>query len=97
MVLPLWDENPFKSPSKPVVNWVIILINIALYLCQVGGTEDLSSTWALAYGAIPAAVLHLDPVAVGMQSTYAPWLRPELTVITSIFLHADLGRLQPRR
>ena len=38
MVLPLYDDNPFKLPVKPVVTWLLILANVLMFLVEAGGS-----------------------------------------------------------
>ena len=32
MVVPLYDDNPFAAPVKPVVTWCLIAANLAVWL-----------------------------------------------------------------
>ncbi len=94
MVLPLWDENPFTAPVKPVVTWGLIALNVLIFVVQIAVPGDAVTAAAIGFGATPAAVLHLDPLAIDMQRTGSGgWLWPELTIITSMFLHGDVLHL----
>lgn len=94
MVMPIWDDNPFKSAVPPLATWTLIALNIVLFLTQVAAPGDAITDGAMGFGAIPAAVLHLDPVATALQhDSSGGWLRPELTLVTSMFLHGDLLHL----
>jgi membrane associated rhomboid family serine protease len=94
MALPLWDENPFKTPIKPWVSWSIILLNIAVFFFQYGHTADFAYAVAVGFGATPSAVLHISDIAVQTQHDGSGgWLPPELTIITSLFLHGDFTHL----
>jgi membrane associated rhomboid family serine protease len=94
MALPLWDENPFKTETKPWVTWGIILLNIGIFFFQYGHTVDFARAIAVGFGATPSAVLHIDTIALETQHDGSGgWLPPELTIVTSLFLHGDFGHL----
>ena len=79
MVFPLYDDNPFRRARVPYVTWGLILLNVVIFLFEVGATEDANKALLASFGATPAAVTHQAP-AVG-------WLPPELTLISYMFLH----------
>ena len=37
MVVPIYDDNPFTQPVKPVVTWCLIAGNLAVFLYEIGG------------------------------------------------------------
>jgi membrane associated rhomboid family serine protease len=79
MVMPLYDDNPFNLPHRPIVTWTLILVNVLIFLAEAGsGNVD---AFALAYGATPATLVG-DAVIPGGIS-------PVLTLVTYQFLHAD--------
>src|SRR4051812_30152949 len=79
MVLPLYDDNPFQLPHRPIVTWVMIGLNFIVFLVELSATD--SDFIALAYGVVPAAL--------GGEVTVPGGLSPVLTLITYQFLHAD--------
>jgi membrane associated rhomboid family serine protease len=84
MVMPIYDENPFRLPHRPVVTWSLIGVNLIVFLAEylVGeGPED----WVASFGVVPAAFVG-DGVVPGA-------LPPVLTLFTYMFLHADLGHI----
>jgi len=94
MVMPLWDENPFAAPVRPVVTWSLLAVNVAVFLLQFGASSDQIAEWTVGFGATPAAVLNLEPVAVGLQQgATLGWVWPSLTLVTYMFLHGDFGHL----
>ena len=85
MVMPLWDENPFTKPSKPWVTWGIIALNIAVFCIQAGAGIEGEEAIIKAYALSPVAVVH--------QNTLQGVLSAELSLLTYMFLHADIFHL----
>ncbi len=81
MVLPLYDDNPFTLPVRPVVTWILILANVLVFLVQSGGSDVEAQAIANAFGVTPAALLG------GVTPA------PVLTLITYMFIHADLSHI----
>jgi rhomboid family protein len=79
MVLPLYDDNPFKLPHRPIVTWTLIGLNILIFLVQSSAGND--DALVLGMAVIPAAF-------VGDVSV--PGLSPVTTLLTYQFLHASL-------
>src|SRR5437879_3369713 len=81
MVLPLYDDNPFKLPVKPIVTWLLILANLLVFLAALGGSDAEGLAIANAFGVTPAALLGgITPA-------------PVLTLLTYMFIHADLAHI----
>jgi membrane associated rhomboid family serine protease len=81
MVLPLYDDNPFKLPVKPVVTWLLILANVLVYLAELGASDSEAQAIANAFGVNPTALLGgITPA-------------PVLTLLTYMFIHADVGHI----
>src|SRR5258708_14595273 len=81
MVLPLYDDNPFKLPVKPVVTWLLILANVLVFLVEIGGSDAEMQAIANAFGVTPTALLG------GVTPA------PVLTLVTYMFVHADAGHI----
>src|SRR4051794_27132324 len=79
MVLPLYDDNPFKWPYRPVVTWWLIGINLFVFLVEFSATD--ADVFATSYGVVPAALFGDVRVPGGLS--------PTLTLLTYQFLHAD--------
>jgi membrane associated rhomboid family serine protease len=79
MVFPLYDDNPFRRARVPFVTWSLIVLNIVIFLYQVGVGEVGIKAFLASFGATPASVLHNAP--------QAGQLPPEATLITYMFLH----------
>jgi len=84
MVMPLYDDNPFKLPHTPVVSWSLIGITIATFVLEFSANDD-PTVIASQFGVIPAAV-------AGAFS-FPGAVNPLLTLITYQFLHADIVHL----
>ena len=84
-MIPLGDENPTRS--KPVVTIALLIICCLIYLWQLSlGQEGQRAIYAL--GVIPASLLEVRALPVSLQ-----WVSPEMTVITSMFLHGGFFHL----
>jgi rhomboid family protein len=84
MVMPLWDDNPFTKPSKPWVTWGIIALNFVVFAVQVS------------YGDAEEAILKayaLTPVALSKPVSLLGGIPADLTLVTYMFLHADIFHL----
>jgi membrane associated rhomboid family serine protease len=81
MVMPLYDDNPFKLPHRPIVTWGLIVVNIVIFFAEVGastGPETIERT----YGLVPGALISVPGA-----------LLPVLTLFSYQFLHADIMHL----
>jgi membrane associated rhomboid family serine protease len=81
MVLPLYDDNPFKLPVRPIVTWLLILANILVFMVELGGSDAEAQAIANAFGVTPAALIG------GVTPA------PVLTLLTYMFIHADLAHI----
>jgi membrane associated rhomboid family serine protease len=84
MVMPLWDDNPFTKASKPWITWGIITLNIIVFIVQVG-YGDAEEAIVKAYALTPVTLTH--PVSI------LSMLPVDLTLVTYMFLHADIFHL----
>jgi membrane associated rhomboid family serine protease len=84
MVFPLYDDNPFKLPRPPFVTWGLIAVNIIVFLVEIGSDETAKAILA-SFAANPAAIAH-DVHTTGP-------VPPELTLVTSMFLHGGWEHL----
>lgn len=85
MVTPIYDDNPFRMPVRPVVTWSLIAANILVYLIEVGSGSGDTQEMANIYGLLPSAL-------VGDVSI-TDALPPVLTLVTYQFLHSDFMHL----
>ena len=84
MVMPLYDDNPFKQPHTPVVTWSLIAVTIVAFIFEFS-TKDDPLVVANQFGVIPAAV-------TGAYS-FPGAINPLLTLVSYQFLHADIVHL----
>ena len=84
MVMPLYDDNPFKLPQTPVVSWSLIGITIVAFILEFSANDD-PLVVANQFGVIPAAVSG----AYSFPGALNPWL----TLFSYQFLHADIVHL----
>ncbi len=84
MVMPLYDDNPFKLPHRPVVTWSLIVANILVFVAEIGasgGPQEL----VFHYGVTPGALFGTFDVPGALS--------PSLTLVSYMFLHADVLHL----
>ena len=84
MVMPLYDDNPFKATHTPVVSWSLIAITIVAFIFEFSA-HDNPLVIANQFGVIPAAV-------TGAYS-FPGAISPLLTLVSYQFLHADIVHL----
>src|ERR1700676_3517726 len=77
MVFPLYDDNPFKLPVKPIVTWLLILANVLVFMVELGGSDAEAQAIVNAFGVTPPALL------CGVTPAPLPPL------VTYMFIHAD--------
>jgi membrane associated rhomboid family serine protease len=83
MVMPVWAHSPFKWPTPPYAMWLLIVVNLIVFVVQVrGGPEQMEQVGQIA-GVIP--------VALTGRSVGGLW--PPLTLITYQFLHINLSHV----
>jgi membrane associated rhomboid family serine protease len=85
MVVPIYDDNPFSPPVKPVVTWGLIALNVAILLYEVGASQLALDRIIDSFSLTPAAFIG-DIAARG-------WVPAFLTIITYQFFHADIAHV----
>ena len=84
-MIPLADDNPTRS--TPLVTYILIALCIVVFLWQLSlGPNVKSAIYAL--GVIPASLLQGALLPQELR-----WVSPEITVITSMFLHGGFMHL----
>ena len=78
MVFPLYDDNPFKRARVPYVTWGLIVLNVGIFLLEIGATDDTVKALLASFAATPAAITH--------HTASGSW-PPELTLVSYMFLH----------
>jgi len=84
MVVPIYDENPLRLPHRPIVTWGLIVLNILIFLAEIG-IVPVSDGMLTRLAVMPATFLgnSVAPSLVG----------PVFSLFTYMFLHADWGHL----
>ena len=82
MVVPIYDDNPFSPPVKPVVTWGLIAVNLAILLYEMGASQLALDRIIDSFSLTPAAFIG----DIGARG----WVPALLTIITYQFFHADL-------
>lgn len=106
MVFPLSDDNT-DIRSFPVVNIVLIVINVLVFVVLQGMGANINFTYA--YSTVPAEILSGKDLVTesrvvemntqqGVQKVEVPGLRPTpvsvyLTLLTSMFMHGSIMHL----
>jgi membrane associated rhomboid family serine protease len=85
MVVPIYDDNPFAPPVKPVVTWCLIAANLAIYFYEIAASQLALDRMLDTFSLTPAAFTG-DMAARG-------WLPAWATVITYQFFHADIAHI----
>jgi membrane associated rhomboid family serine protease len=85
MVVPIYDDNPFAPPVKPVVTWCLIAANLAIYFYEVAASQLALDRMLDTFSLTPAAFTG-DMDARG-------WLPAWATVVTYQFFHADIAHI----
>jgi membrane associated rhomboid family serine protease len=83
MVFPLYDDNPFKLPVKPVVTWSLIAANFLVFFVELAASDG-GEAMAESFGVTPAVLVG------GAPST---GVTPALTLLTYMFLHAGWAHI----
>ena len=84
MVVPIYDENPWRLPHRPIITWGLIVLNILIYLAESGVVP------------VPDGMLTrlaLTPATFLGNSVMPDLLGPVRSLLTYMFLHADWGHL----
>ena len=85
MVVPLYDDNPFAAPVKPVVTWCLIAVNLAVFFYEAGASQLALDQMIDTFSLTPAAFTG-DMEARG-------WVPAFATILTYQFFHADIAHL----
>ena len=84
-MIPLSDDNP--THSKPYVTIALIALCCLLFIWQLTlGSNGGKAIFAL--GVIPTSLLQDTPLPTNLR-----WVSPELTLLTSMFLHGGFMHL----
>jgi membrane associated rhomboid family serine protease len=82
-VIPLHDDNPTRS--TPVVTYLLVAVNVVVFLMQLAGGD----VFTLRYALFPAAITEGARPFVVRGAVIHPLEPVWLTVVTSMFLHGS--------
>jgi membrane associated rhomboid family serine protease len=85
MVVPLYDDNPFTAPVKPVVTWCLIAVNLAVFFYEAGASQLALDQMIDTFSLTPAAFTGHMPAR--------GWVPAFATIFTYQFFHADIAHL----
>src|SRR2546425_407356 len=85
MVVPLYDDNPFTQPVKPLVTWCLIAANLGVFFYEAGASQAGLDRMIDTFGLTPAALAG----DVGVRG----WVAAVATLVSYQFFHADIGHL----
>src|SRR5258708_30804297 len=85
MVVPIYDDNPFVEPVKPVVTWCLIAANLAIFFYETGASEIAFDRLIDTFSLTPAAFIG----EIGARG----WVPAFVTLLTYQFFHADLAHI----
>src|SRR5256886_10810590 len=85
MVVPIYDDNPFVQPVKPVVTWCLIAANLAVFFYETGASQLAFDRLIDTFSLTPAALIG----EVGARG----WVPAFVTLVTYQFFHADIAHL----
>jgi membrane associated rhomboid family serine protease len=85
MVIPIYDNDPLEKSHRPYVNWVLIALNIAIFLVQVGSTDKAATQILLNFA--------LFPVAVTGDAITGGFMPPSFSIFTYMFLHGGWSHI----
>ncbi|MBX9877056.1 MAG: rhomboid family intramembrane serine protease [Candidatus Obscuribacterales bacterium] len=78
-MFPVYDDN--QSSSKPIVTWVLIVINVFVFVNEVTMPEGALNSFLDVWGTVPSKLTH------------SPGTGEYLTLFTSMFLHGGWSHL----
>jgi|HigsolmetaAR206D_1030411.scaffolds.fasta_scaffold05248_2 Uncharacterized membrane protein (homolog of Drosophila rhomboid) len=78
-MFPLGDDNP--TLRTPIINWLLIAINIIVFLAQLQQDSDFTIRWSFIPLELSAWMAGQAPISV------------LLTIVTSMFLHGGIGHI----
>jgi len=83
-VFPIYDDNPFNLPVRPVVTWSLIAANFLIFAIGLTGGEDSMQAFGSAFGLTPGALIGDSP---------AHGVAPPVTLLTYMFVHAGWAHI----
>lgn len=88
MVMPLYDDAPLRYVKRPVVNSMLIAINVVVYLLIASDMFGDPITVIRGFAIIPRVLFGEAQLANWVVGPPAP-----LTIVTSLFFHSSIWHL----
>ena len=82
MVMPLYDDNPLRPAIRPYFTWGLIAFNVVVFVFEFA--EPDPNAMFISAGVIPAVIF---------GDVAAPTSPPSVTLVSYMFLHADVWHL----
>jgi membrane associated rhomboid family serine protease len=79
-MFPLRDDNP--TTMTPFVTWILIAINVAVFLYQISLPPSAAQLFVYQFGAIPAVIFGAKSLPAQVAA-----IPPLMSIFTSMFLH----------
>jgi membrane associated rhomboid family serine protease len=89
MFVPFYDHNQLKFIPFQATTWILIAINVAVFIWQQTLAPEALNLFAVHAGVIPASLVGDS----AMLPAELQQMRPELTLVTYMFLHGDIWHL----
>jgi len=87
-MIPIGDDNTGHT-RKPFVNWLLIIVNVLVFIFLQGSGNDIQFTYA--FSTVPAEIIQGRDIASGyLEPTPIPVYG---TLITSMFMHGGWAHL----
>ncbi|MDY6795415.1 MAG: rhomboid family intramembrane serine protease [Actinomycetota bacterium] len=87
-MIPLFDRNPTRK--VPLVTLILLLINVAVFLCMLFLTEAQNDIFVYRFSIVPWEIVHASQLPSYVLRGFAggvPSKNVYLTLLTSLFLH----------
>lgn len=85
-MIPIGDDNRGRR-SFPTINYVLIAINVAVFLYELSLPSDQLQIFMLRYGAIPYQITHNVTHIPGLPASIQSPAPVYLTIFTAMFIH----------
>jgi membrane associated rhomboid family serine protease len=85
VMTPIYDDNPFTQPVKPIVTWCLIAANLLVFIYEAAAPQAGLDRIIDTFSVTPAALRGEIPPRGALP--------PFATLVTYQFFHADLGHL----
>jgi len=85
MVLPLYTDDPLEGETQPYVTWGLIAVNFFIFMAMLPLPAEWQESIVKVVGFVPAIEIRDQPFGAAFPR--------DLTLISSMFVHANAGHL----